>query len=915
MAAGARRCAAVSASGAGAARAGARSRARPTACSSTRGFTFARRRRASCPTSPRSASATSTARRTCARAPAARTATTSSITTRSTPSSASARGLRALRRRAARPRHGADPRLRAQPHGHHGRRQRLVDGRARERRGLGVRRLLRHRLAPAKPELRDKVLLPVLGDHYGVVLERGELELALRARGGLLRGLLPRASLPARAAHLSARPATARWRQSPNARAREHLPARSARCPTGATASAEQIGRAAPRQGGAQAAPRAARRREPAVAAAIEAAVRSLNGDAAEPPSFDALHALLERQAYRLAYWRVAADEINYRRFFDINDLAALRIETRRCSRRPTGWCSSWSPRARSTACASTTPTGCSTRRSYFGRLQARVALTARPRRDRRRVPIYVVVEKITAARAPAGDWPVHGTTGYHFANVVNGLLVDAGDAQRASTASTARSSASSSTSARSRTRPAPDPAQRARERAQRARQPARAHRRGRPAARATSRSTACAQALAEVIACFPVYRTYVDRRGVATSDRRYIDWASRGAHAAQPRDRGDRVRLRARGAAARAAGAARRARRSRMRALRDEVPAVHRAGDGQGRRGHRVLPLQPPRSRSTRSAASRTRSARPCGAFHADAAVPRRATGRTTMLATSTHDTKRAEDVRARIDVLSEMPRRGGDAVRRWSRMNRSASARCDGAPAPSRNDEYLLLPDPARQLAARASRDDGGELAAYRERIEAYMLKAVREAKVHTSWINADAAYEEALRSSSAALLEPRDGNLFLADFLRVPARAVAASGAQRPVADAAQAHRPRRPRLLPGQRARGTSRLVDPDNRRPVDYAPAAAPARAAAARPRDNRALAGRHIDDGRCKLYLIWKVLQLRRRSRCCSATAPTGGCGCAASMPPTSAPSAAGWRAAPRGRSSRRACTGGCSGR
>ena len=117
----------------------------------------------------------------------------------------------------------------------------------------------------------------------------------------------------------------------------------------------------------------------------------------------------------------------------------------------------------------------------------------------------------------------------------------------------------------------------------------------------------------------------------------------------------------------------------------------------------------------------------------------------RHTMLATSTHDNKRAEDVRARINVLSEIPAAWRLEVRRWSRLNRHRKREVEGAEAPSRNDEYLLyqtlvgtwpVPDP----------DEAG-LAPYRERIEAYMLKAAREGKEHTSWINPNDEYEKAL------------------------------------------------------------------------------------------------------------------------------------------------------------------------
>ncbi len=161
-----------------------------------------------------------------------------------------------------------------------------------------------------------------------------------------------------------------------------------------------------------------------AVAAALEAAVRSFTGTAAEPASFDALHELLELQAYHLAYWRVAADDINYRRFFDVNDLAALRVDneavfevTHRlraaADRRQAG----------STACASITSTACTIRPATCVGCSGDQA-GPRPYRERARSTWW-------SRRSPPRsstcrrDWPVHGETGYHFANVVNRMLID----------------------------------------------------------------------------------------------------------------------------------------------------------------------------------------------------------------------------------------------------------------------------------------------------------------------------------------------------------------------------------------------------------------------------------------------------------------------------------------------------------
>src|SRR6185312_7712230 len=267
-----------------------------------------------------------------------------------------------------------------------------------------------------------------------------------------------------------------------------------------------------------------------AVATAIRAAVRSFAGDKREAASFDPLHELLEQQAYRLAYWRVAADEINYRRFFDVNDLAALRVEHEAVFDATHKLVLELVREGKIDGLRIDHPDGLFDPAQYFRRLQSRIAGPG-PEPDfgvageKRRLPIYLVVEKITASfESLPASWPVHGETGYHFANVVNRMLVDAATKARldrvyqsfigehlewqdvayeAQHLVLRRSLASELNVV--------------------------ANRLARIAQ--TDRSTrdftfsSVRQALAEVIACFPVYRTYVSD-SVSAEDRRYIDWA-----------------------------------------------------------------------------------------------------------------------------------------------------------------------------------------------------------------------------------------------------------------------------------------------------------------------------------------------------------------------------------------------------
>ena len=248
--------------------------------------------------------------------------------------------------------------------------------------------------------------------------------------------------------------------------------------------------------------------------------------------------------------------------------------------------------------------------------------------------------------------------------------------------------------------------------------------------------------------------------------------------------------------------------------------------------------------------------------AFHADSQY-RAKNWPHEMLGTSTHDTKRSEDVRARINVLSEMTMVWRKTIERWSRMNRSRKRQVDGEPAPSLNDESLLYQTligtwPLEEIDAAGN-------AVFRERIEAYMIKAAREAKVRTSWANVNTEYEDALTQFVRTTLELRDGNLFLSDLVTVQRR-LARFGLLNGLSQVlCKLTAPGVPDIYQGNEVWDFS-LVDPDNRRPVDYEKRRRMLRELRASATDAgwvRALVD-NLRDGRCKLYLTWKVLQFRR---------------------------------------------------
>jgi len=187
-------------------------------------------------------------------------------------------------------------------------------------------------------------------------------------------------------------------------------------------------------------------------------------------------------------------------------------------------------------------------------------------------------------------------------------------------------------------------------------------------------------------------------------------------------------------------------------------------------------------------------------------------------MLSSSTHDSKRSEDVRARIDVLSEIPALWRLALRRWKAMNRRHKRLVNETLAPSRNDEFLLYQTLVGIWPSELLDDAGWQNVV--ERIEQYMLKAAREAKEHTSWVNARAEYEEALTGFVRKVLDRRSADSFVADFAEFH-RPIARAGALNSLSQCLlKLTAPGVPDIYQGTELLDLS-LVDPDNRRCVDY----------------------------------------------------------------------------------------------
>ncbi len=604
---------------------------------------------------------------------------------------------------------------------------------------------------------------------------------------------------------------------------------------------------------------------------ALAAVLGFFNGARGEGPErFDALHDLLEEQAYRLAFWRVSGCEINYRRFFDINDLAALRMENSEVFAATHTLIGSWVRAGDVSGLRVDHPDGLRDPAQYFARINAwarllRFEATTVPGGDGPvpDLPLYLVVEKILARdEALPEGWPVHGTTGYDFANLVNGVLVDAQGEQAITRVYETFIEARDHY---------PDMLYECKKLIMHTSLASEIHNLGMRLERIAERDrrtrdcTRSAQmtALFEIVACFPVYRTYVSEHGVDARDRHYIETAC-----AQAKERNallepsvvdfvQRVLL--------------------LEGLEDEPDDYRRAvldcvatfqqytgpvmakglEDTLFYRYNRFVSLNevggdPSCFGVAVEVFHKANSERLRGWPHA-------------MLCTSSHDTKRSEDVRSRLNVLAEMPDAWSDRVLRL----RDQHQRLKGKKGvPSYRDEYLFYQSllgiwPLRPI-------DDEQMVQLCARLVAYMEKAAREAKLATSWVNPCFDYERGLTTFIQAVFDPVQNpgfreawSAWVAPIARVGLWTGLSQVALKLLV-------PGVPDFYQGTEVWDFS-FVDPDNRRPVDYsyrlALMADIAQYDAVMPVERSAwLQGlcAEPEDGRIKMFLTRTLLGLRR---------------------------------------------------
>ena len=722
---------------------------------------------------------------------------------------------------------------------------------------------------PTAPEMAGRVLLPVLGDHYGRVLEAAEIQLHFNAEAGEFglrywnhRFPVDPGHYPDILAALPAPPARDDGESDSHAVVSSLLDAFRRLPPRNETGDAARRARTRDAAVYKRTLARLAARHE-WLAQWIAACVQRLNGQAGEAATFDALDALIAKQAYRLADWRVASDDVNYRRFFDVNTLAALRMERAEVFNATHQKVMHWLQDGWLAALRIDHPDGLSDPQQYFEQLQRRHAQQAAVAGQEPRA-LYLVVEKILAEheQLPEG-WQVHGDTGYRFASLVNGLFVDS------------RNEAQVDAAYQAFTREPLDYA----EIVYRCKKTIienslfselnwladALHRIAQANRRATDFTRNRLQvALAEVAAAFPVYRTYL-RAGEPPSmmDRQHVDWA---VAAARRRLGGSQATvldylrsvLLGEGEAADAPVDLRQRFIARWQQFTAPVTAKA-VEDTVFYRYLRLVSLNDVGGEPSRFGLS-------VAAFHS-ANQGRMRHRPHCLLGTSTHDSKRSEDLRARIDVLSEDPALWQECVQRWAGWAELYLTPGDDGPWPDANTIWLFFQTLAGLWPHEAPDDAGRE--DLRERMQAYMLKAVREAKRHTSWTCPETAYEEALARYIDAVLRPGQPNPFVDELQRL-ARRISPFGFRNSLAQVVlKLTAPGVPDIYQGCEQWNFS-LVDPDNRRPVDFGRLAADLEGLRAmyqdRWPDEREWAELRVTiaDGRIKQLVTWRLLQLRR---------------------------------------------------
>ncbi|HWA96563.1 MAG TPA: malto-oligosyltrehalose synthase [Terracidiphilus sp.] len=720
---------------------------------------------------------------------------------------------------------------------------------------------------PVKDELKDKVLLPVLDNQYGNVLEAGKLQILIEGGGFSLQyydhnfPLNPRQSRLILTHNIEALRELL-GEESPDLRELlsiifhlEHIPAFVETAPEMVAARDREKAIAAERLSALTATSTPIREH-------IESNVRAYNGTPGDSQSFDLLHQLLDLQAYRLSYWTTAVHEINYRRFFDINELAGIRMEDPMVFEATHALLRELTRQKLVTGLRLDHVDGLFNPKQYFADLQQHCAPDE--------APLYVLVEKILSlGENLRSDWDIHGTTGYEFLNDIVGLFVDpvrspalhrlyvrfSGRSGRFADLVYESKKLIVATSMASELNVLAHELNRISESDRRYRD---------------FTLDSLQEGLREVVACFPVYRSYVTAEGHDSFDERAVDAAVSDALRRNPALEPSMFAfIRAMLLPQRTPGLSESEyeRHVRFAMKFQQYTGPVQAKGVEDTVFYRYAPL----SSLNEVGGDPVRFGRTVEEFH-KVNRQRKEQWPLSMLSSSTHDTKRGEDTRSRISALSEIPDDFRAALFRWARSNAGLKKSVDGNPSPDRADEYLYY-----QTLLGAWPNGIAELppAGFVERMRNYMLKAIKEEKVHSSWIHPHPEYDDAVCEFVRRTLTGVEGKRFLRTFLPFQQR-VAQVGLVNSLAQLVlKAVSPGVPDIYQGTEFWDLT-LVDPDNRRPVDFS--ARTAILNRLQPLLQCTASAEHFEselqtmtanwsNGEIKLFCTAAVLNLRRRLR------------------------------------------------
>jgi len=602
----------------------------------------------------------------------------------------------------------------------------------------------------------------------------------------------------------------------------------------------------------------------PSFRSALDATLVAFNGTKGDADSFDQLNDLLAAQPYRLAFWRNASEEVNYRRFFGLNELVALRIEQSEAFRDNHARIFQMVAEGQVNALRIDHIDGLRDPMAYLEQLQ-KIGVPDGPQ-DSQTLKIYTVVEKITSGRETLPvEWPTAGTTGYDYLNAVNTLFVDAAGSRELEEIyrhfTGIRSSFGETWNVRKKQVMEEMFASDIRRLTWRLGHLAALDRLG-----ADIPMRELVRGLKEITAALPIYRTYFRDLHLLDRDRPYLTRALEIAR--------ERAPLSA------VSGAAFEFLRSvfLLRPSRD----LHKhkaewldfletwqqftgAVMGKGLEDtaffvhHGLISLNEVGTNPLRK-----EMAFGVAAFH-------RYNHRTkaehpfTLNTTSTHDTKWSEGVRARINVLSEVPGEWKNRLERWSEWNQPKKSMVDGRLVPSPNEEVLLYQSmlgiwPVEPVDA----DNRPELC---NRLQKFMLKAAREAKTHSNWVSPNEAHENPLKRFVCSILDSGSENAFLLDFCDFAARIAPAGICNTCAQVLLKIASPGVPDFYQGNEL-WDLRLTDPDNRNPVDFDKRRKLLDELHPQTSDGAATAATelldHWQDSRLKLYLTREALNFRR---------------------------------------------------